>query len=225
MFPLPITSDILNCSAPPHAFPGPYPPTCSYDPFLVKSDRCYFVTEWPRRPSSLINQRTPASIDDLVGLFSLLHVRDDGGKVVQNGTSRPDLCAATSAITVRPSVAPHPAQLPNTVISKPPVVPWPIVRAPPSQTRAFGKFGHTSPVGFILPISSDQHERKIIPLPKRLPRCSRFDEYRGFPVTPSGSLSSSPYSYSPSRSSSCGSSSFGEMTPSPSPPALILSAL
>ncbi|KAL4070619.1 A mating type protein [Scleroderma citrinum] len=163
--------DIFVRSAPPHAFPCPYPPSCSYNPFPInRSSFVFDRSQWIRLPlTSPASRTTPTDIDSLVELFSQLNVRDDSPSQLKRG--RCDTFAATLAITVRPSCAPHPALI-SRPVSTPRYVPKKLfaIPAPPTRLDVFRtsnpQLQHTT----LVPVSSAVNKkRKLAPLPRRTP--------------------------------------------------------
>jgi hypothetical protein len=193
--------NILGGFAPRHAFPTIYPPSCEYDPF--PSVRTFVTPEWPRRqvPSSERSRQSVMDIDELTEQFSQLNVWDDSlsrsrrkaGKVTCDGS------AATSAITIKPSPAPHPACIRTAVVSAPARITFQPIPATASYLHVFRSPSPVSPMTTLIPTLT--HRRKIAPLPKRIPSRLPFTLDREI----SGSLISSPSLTSSSRSLSLGS--------------------
>ena len=142
-------------------------------------------------------------VDELTVHFSRLNVWDDslsrsrrkGGKVTY------DSSAATSAITVKPSPAPHPACIRSApaVVSAPPRITFRPIPTSISSTHVFRPPSPDSPMTTLIPTLA--HRRKIAPLPKRIPSRSPFTFDREI----SGTSISTPSFTSSSRSSSLGS--------------------
>jgi len=67
-------SDFPTLSAPEHAYPATYPPSCDYDPFPTQPDVRSFSTPWPRKPS--LNSIRHDSIDvlQLTSMFEGLKI-------------------------------------------------------------------------------------------------------------------------------------------------------
>ncbi|KAN0100308.1 hypothetical protein V8E55_000292 [Tylopilus felleus] len=169
-----ILKDACASSSPPHAFPSSYPPTCYYDPFPCKSGPvCFSKPEWRR----VLDRKHPlslsTSIDDLVERFSYLNVRDG---TRSKGSTKLQSHAATVAITVIPSRAPHPSLItrgysqPANIVQLPPSV-----SAPVSCPKAFQSPSPTSKPITLVPLSASPkksqlpEKRKTAPLPPRLP--------------------------------------------------------
>ncbi|KAN0100306.1 hypothetical protein V8E55_000290 [Tylopilus felleus] len=160
--------DVLGAAAPPHAFPTAYPPICEYDPF--PSVPTFVSPEWPRRsvPSSERARQSVVDIDKLTEQFSRLNVWDDtltrsrrkAGKVTCDGS------AATLAITVKPSPAPHPACIRTAVVSTPPRITFRSIPATASSLHVFRSPSPDSPMTTLVATSC---QRKIASLPKRIP--------------------------------------------------------
>ncbi|KAG9314044.1 hypothetical protein JVU11DRAFT_4823 [Chiua virens] len=190
----------LGGVAPRHAFPTTYPPNSNYDPF--PSIPIFSVPKWPRRPvTSQHPRQSNIDVDELTEKFSRLNVWDDyldrsrrkAGKVTC------DSSAATCAITVRPSPAPHPACIRTTAIPPTPhrIICRPIP-APASALHAFRSPSPGSPMATLVP--PHVRRRKICPIPKRIhpePRFILDQEYLGH-------SNSSPSPTSSTRSSSVG---------------------
>lgn len=184
---------------PPHAFPASYPPTCAYDPFPCTSGPLSFERpEWRRLPCSRLLLPVSISINDLVWKFSQLNVR---GETRIKGSARLESHAATAAITVIPSRAPHP----SLIVHKRPNYPCVVLthsstRAPTLRLHAFEGFGPTSKPITLIPLSAPSHEpspmRKTAPLPQRLAARKQDTE-----------RDSTPSEYSSSRVFSAGSKS------------------
>ena len=216
-----MSKDVFTSSSPPHAFPSSYPPTCHYDPFPCKSGLVHFSKpEWRRTLCPKLPLPLSTSIDELVERFSQLNVRDE---TRSRRSPKLQSHAATAAITVILSRAPHPSLIvrkdyrPTHTVRR-----CPIVRAPVSSSRIFQSASPSSkPVTLVpSPIPLDTIEfprkRKTAPLPRRFPGRMR-NTCRD--TTPSESWSTSstpPRLFSPdSRSRSCSSSSIGSAsTPS-----------
>ncbi|KAF9245779.1 hypothetical protein BU15DRAFT_70849 [Melanogaster broomeanus] len=217
--------DVLSPPAPPHAFPSPYPPTCSYEPFLSKGGATSFgEPKWRRAPATRGTRppSTSVTIDELVERFSQLNVRGERPK----GSHDPRPHAATVAITVIPSRAPHPSLIPFKNPPKPAVVVMPSVRAPTSRLRAFKSPSPTSKATTLVPLAlpaistKPTRERKTAPLPRRFP--NRMQETRR-DTTPAMSESSTTSPTCSSRvlssdsdTRSCSFSSISSFPPSPS---------
>lgn len=208
-----MSEDAFASSPPPHAFPSPYPPTCRYDPFPCEGRSVCFgkpvwrrVLDGKRRPLPI-----PTSIDDLTERFSNLNVRD-GTRANGSLKLRPD--AATAAITVIPSRAPHPSLIvrkypqpqPTNVVQLPP-----LVRAPVSVSKAFQSPGPNSAPATLVHLSNKNEppgKRKTAPLPRRFPGQTRNTRRDTTPPESSSTSSSSPRLFSPATESrSCSFSS------------------
>ena len=199
-----------GCTAPLHAFPSPYPPVCSYEPFSLESrGQMFSVLQWERRPNHNISSRPPdTDMNDLVDSFALLSVRDIYSKRAPKDCGAvQDSLAATYAITITPSLAPHPALI-NEMKTMSPLARWspfPVVRALQPTSQVFTKSAALSIR--ILPhtLSEDLavSRRKVSPLPKRCPQ-SPLLCHNMTPATPDASSSSpSPCSSLCSLSDSC----------------------
>ena len=200
--------------SPPHAFPSSYPPTCHYDPFPCKTGHvCFNKPEWRRVPDGKPPLPLLTSIDDLVERFSRLSVRDGA---LFKGSPKLQSHAATVAITVIPSPAPHPSlivrkytQPTNIVRLRPPV------RALVSCSKAFQSPSPTStPVTLIPSLTSPNKsglpgKRKTAPLPQHFPGRMR-NIHRDTTPSESSSTSSSPRLFSTDSESQ---SSFSSASP------------
>ncbi|KAG1762939.1 homeodomain protein 2 [Suillus occidentalis] len=197
----------LEPFAPLHAFPSPYPPSCSYDPFPSKNGVTNFgAPKWLRHPITQTVRRTTLDIDELIDCFSMMNILDDSGS-----RSRPsvDSFAAVAAITVIPFPAPLPALIRGTATCITPVC-VPLLSVPATATRRH-VFDTPSPQSrpvTLVPAPTGQkgRRRKVAPLPKRIPHGNPIS-HRG--VTPAVSEVSvaSPSPSSPLRLSSFGSES------------------
>lgn len=189
-----VSDDAFVSSSPLHAFPSPYPPPCHYDPFPCKSGLiCFGEPKWRRVPNGERPLPHSTSIDDLIEQFSHLNVRDACSK----GSPKLQSHAATVAITIIPSRAPHPSLVvrkypqPTNVLQLPP-----LVRAPVSGSKAFQSPSPNSAPVTLVPLSNppDRDEfprkRKIAPLPRRIPSQMR-DTRRDTTPSESSSTSSS----------------------------------
>ncbi|KIM70213.1 hypothetical protein SCLCIDRAFT_513205 [Scleroderma citrinum Foug A] len=197
--------NVLGCPlSPPHAFPSPYPPCCSYDPFPVKKGLHVFESpNWRRRCVSVPTCSKVLDLDQLIESFSQLCVRD--AKPYDTALCTAATAAATCAITVVPSSAPHPAlirSMADAFSLRPSSVPLPSIPASTSRSCAFRTFSPkalalSGPSLQVLPWKSET--RKLAPLPRYAPR------------SPPSSRHSSPSltgaEVSPSCSSSCRGSS------------------
>lgn len=181
-----IGDNLLDCQAPPHAFPTPYPPSCSYEPFSAKSRS--FSHHWMRSPSTTIRE-TSLDVDALVDLFSQLNVKDCRAGTTQNFGS-PNFSSATLAFTTRPSPAPLPSFIPSE--SRPPLKrypPLPAIPAPRRRHHVFDSPPEAQPLTLVPSTAlntgrsdiSIMSPRKIAPLPRRIPQ-SVDNVYR--PVSP-----------------------------------------
>lgn len=207
-------------SAPPHAFPSSYPPTCHYDPFPCKSGPVYFgKPEWRRIPHGKPLLPPSTSIDDLVERFSHLNVRDG---TQSRGSPKLQSHAATVAITVIPSRAPHPSLIVRKYIQPANIVLLhPSVRAPVSRSKGFQSPSPTSKPVTLIPLSVPPNKnefpgkRKTAPLPQRFP-CRRRNICRDTTLPESSSMSSSsPRLFSTDSESHCSLSSASPLsTPS-----------
>ncbi|KIK76813.1 hypothetical protein PAXRUDRAFT_835225 [Paxillus rubicundulus Ve08.2h10] len=214
-------SDIFTSSAPPHAFPSPYPATCSYEPFPCKDGVTSFGDpEWRRVPVSR-NTCLPSasiSIDELVERLSQLNVR---GESRTKESHRPQ-CAATFAITVIPSRAPHPYLIPcRTHYFPNSPATFPSVRASATRLRAFKSPSPPSEpitlVPFVGPLMSTTPQRKTAPLPRRFPSRPQETLRDASPtMSESSTTSPSPRVFSPDcETRSCSFSSVSSFLPSP----------
>lgn len=126
---------LLDGPAPPHAFPTPYPPSCSYDPFPTIS-WTFSSRHWLRSPSTTIRAAT-IDVDTLVDLFSQLNVKDSRGGPVQT-SGFPEPSSGRLAFTTRPLPAPLPSLISKQSRSSPRrYPPLPVIRAPDSRCHVF----------------------------------------------------------------------------------------
>ena len=105
---------------PPHAFPSPYPPTCSYDPFPIAPDQRMFHVSWsPVCRTPVKNTKANPTVDELVRAMAQLTLTDIHSAEVDQ--ARPSLLKAIGS-SQQPSSpvigfttlccrAPHPALL------------------------------------------------------------------------------------------------------------------
>ena len=164
-----ISKDAFTSSSPPHAFPTSYPPTCHYEPFPCKSGPvCFSEPEWRRVPDRKHPLSVSTSIDDLVGMFSRLNVRDG---TRPKGSPKLRSHAATVAITVIPSRAPHPSLIIRKYSQPANIVQLrPSVSTPVSCPKAFQSPSPTSKPITLVPLSAPPklpEKRKTAPLPRR----------------------------------------------------------
>ena len=116
-----------------------------------------------------------------------------------------DGSAATSAITIKPFSAPHPACIRTAnVLAPPPRMTLKSIPASASSLHAFRSPSPDSPMTTLVPIS----RRKIAPLPNRVPSRPPYTFDRKFSQNSTSSASLIPSS----RSSSLGSEAFMQDT-------------
>ncbi|KAF8560024.1 hypothetical protein OG21DRAFT_1492442 [Imleria badia] len=195
---------------PPHAFPSSYPPPCAYDPFPCKSGPTSFEKpEWRRVSCSNPPISVFIDIDDLVEKFYQLNVRDD---TRIKGSPRPQSNAATAAITVIPSRAPHPSRIvhPNYVHA---VLHHPPTRVSTSRLHAFQGPTPTPKPVTLMPVLAPSHQSepftkwKTAPLPQRFPGRIQHTKRDTTPSECSSTSSSSRMFSAGSKSRSCSLSS------------------
>ena len=188
-----MSRDTFASSSPPYAFPSSYPPTCHHDPFPCKSGSAHFNRpEWRRASCRRLPLPPSTSIDELVEKFSQLNVR---GETRSKGSPKLQSHAATVAITVIPSCAPHPSLIvrehhhqPANIVQR-----HPLVRAPASSSRVFQNPNPALKSITLVPLSISPHKselpgkRKTVSLPQRFP--GRMQNSRD--TTPSESSSAS----------------------------------
>ncbi|KAF8445583.1 hypothetical protein L210DRAFT_928319 [Boletus edulis BED1] len=186
-------------SSPPHTFPSPYPPSCNYDPFPCKGGPVHFsMPEWRRVPDGKRLHSISIPIDDLVEKFSHLSVRDGA---YPNGSPRLLSHAATVAITVIPSRAPHPSLIVRKYTQPTNLVQLrPSVRAPDWYSKAFQSPSLTSKSVTLVPLSAPNKSKlpgkwKIASLPQRFPGRIRDNPRDAIPSESSSTSSSSPVPY------------------------------
>ncbi|KAH0838013.1 hypothetical protein J3R83DRAFT_6253 [Lanmaoa asiatica] len=196
--------NVLGGVAPLHAFPTIYPPSCEYNPF--PSVPVFVTPEWSRRsvPSSERPRHSVMDVDELTEKFSRLNVWDDSRSRSRSrrkaGKVTCDSSAATSAITIKPSPAPHPACIRFTAaLSAPPRITLQPIPATASTLHVFRSPSPNSPMTTLIPTLA--HRRKVAPLPKRIPSRPSFT----LDLEISGNSTTSPSLTSSSRSSSLGS--------------------
>ncbi|KAI8990440.1 hypothetical protein BD414DRAFT_300860 [Trametes punicea] len=106
---------LLSPVAPPHAFPSPYPPVCSYDPFPAAEGRRSFHTPWMRTNRTSNPPRPSTSISDLASWLAKLSISDNGHEATQQPYTIADslrVCETSQRVLgfVTPCApAPHPA--------------------------------------------------------------------------------------------------------------------
>lgn len=181
-----------RCTAPVHAFPSPFPPVCSYEPFPLESrSHMFSVLQW-RCPNHKTSRSSEIDVNDLVDQFALLSVRDVYSKRSQkNCGAIQDSLAALHAITITPPPAPHPALIrPTKIVSSlTRWSPFPIVRASQPTPQVFT--ASPSPISPPLPSKDvSMSRRKVSPLPKRYPR-SPLPRRNATPATSDTSSSAS----------------------------------
>ena len=195
-----MSKDAFASSPPPHAYPSTYPPTCHYDPFPCKSGPvCFSKPEWRRVPNRKPPPPLSTSTDDLAERFSRLNVRDG---THSKGSPKLQSHAATVAITVIPSPAPHPSLIVRKYIQSTSIVQLrPPVRAPISCSKAFQSPSPTSTPVTLVPFLTSPNKselpgkRKTAPLPQRFPGRMR-NIHRDTTPSESSSTSSSPRLFS-----------------------------
>ena len=215
-----MSRDTFASSSPPHAFPSSYPPTCHYDPFPCKSGSVHFNRpKWRRASCRSLPLPLSTSIDELVEKFSQLNVRDE---TRSKGSPKLQAHAATVAITVIPSRAPHPSLIvrryhqPANIVQR-----HPLVRAPASTSRVFQSPNPVLKPITLVPLSISPctselpGKRKTVPLPQRFP--GRIRNNRDPTPSESSSTSScSPRLFSPDSESR--SYSFSSVSSLSTPP-------
>lgn len=216
-----MSKDAFTSSSPSHAFPSSYPPTCHYDPFPCKSGSVHFnKPEWRRVSCGKPPLSHPTSIDDLIEAFSQLNVRDE---TRSRGSPNLQSHAATVAITVIPSRAPHPSLILRKHVQLTNIVQLhPSVRAPVSRSKGFQSPSPTSKPVTLIPLSVPPNKcelpgkRKTAPLPQRFTGRRRNICRDTTPSESSSTSSSSPRLFSTdSESRSCSLSSISPLsTPS-----------
>jgi hypothetical protein len=203
----------LEPLAPFHAFPSPYPTSCSYDPFPSRNGVTNFgAPKWPRRPMNTAIRHSTLDIDGLIDRFSRINILDDSGSRSRGSV---DSFAAVAAITVIPFPAPLPALIRGTA-TRIALVHVALLSVPATASRRH-VFNTPSPQSRPItlvpasetPTRQKARRRKMASLPKRIPHGNQVS-HRG--VTPAVSVASvtSPLPSSPSRSSSLGSESYSK---------------
>jgi hypothetical protein len=194
----PFTTSIFESSAPSHAYPTKYPPTCPVDPFpTVNGHFVFSPPQWLRKPTTKRDIRFSPDIDELATLFAnKLNLRDTSTNKsnTKKGPSVPWF-AATHTV---PCPSPLPALVRSTFVPK-------------SQSRSGFHFGASSTLEPLA--KSCSRTRKSPAFPKRIPVnhvSFNFHEESSSRTTSLGSASSGQ-----SRSSS--SSSLSSLCP-PTPP-------
>lgn len=165
---------LLGGLPPPHAFPTPYPPSRSYDPFPTRS-RTFSSHHWFRSPSTT-TRATTIDVDTLVDLFSQLNIKDGRGGPVQTSGSL-DHFSGRLAFTTRPLPAPLPSLISKQSRSSPRrYPPLPVIRAPDSQCHVFQPPGFEVPLLTLVPsttqmaakaVKNVKDNRTVAPLPRR----------------------------------------------------------
>ncbi|TBU63775.1 hypothetical protein BD310DRAFT_915887 [Dichomitus squalens] len=68
----------FHLAAPAHAFPSPYPPLCSYDPFPATPEKRGLALPWLRSPQSQSpHTDIPVTVDQLIASFAQLTITDE----------------------------------------------------------------------------------------------------------------------------------------------------
>ncbi|KAJ7293147.1 hypothetical protein C8J57DRAFT_1161620 [Mycena rebaudengoi] len=206
------TSDVLNPPAARHAFPVPFSRGKHMVSTITWTQEFSFPPPvWPRKASSPTITRPAVPMDELVVTFAKFHVRD-GTKVFSpfpNGQN-----AATSAITVVPSPAPHPAFLrasfvPSSVLASTSLN---IIPAPRTGSRQH-VFRSPSPFSELATLVPSARRKKVAGPPRRTPKRPARTDHRG--ASPAISETSTLRSCSPpSRTSSFSSSTSPSRVPS-----------
>ena len=196
-----MSKDAFASSSPLHTFPSSYPPTCHYDPFPCKTGPAHFSKpEWRRVPDGKLPLPLSISIDSLVERFSHLNVRDE---IRSKGSPKLRSHAATAAITVIPSRAPHPSLIVRKYSQSTSIVqPRPSVRTPISCSKAFQSHSLTSKPVTLVPLSTPPNKsglpgkRKTTPLLQRFSGRMRNTRRHTTPSESSSTSSSSPRLFS-----------------------------
>ena len=149
-----MTPPFVSCSfsqvAPPHAFPTPYPPNLTTDPFPNKNGHFAFPPPiWMRTRTQAKRPTAIPDMDEFISIFaSKLHLRDRSRRKCHNqypqntkGHKKP----WSTPIVVVPAPAPHPALIHGPYIHIPgpypitnPSLPSPV--SPPPNARKPRKF-------------------------------------------------------------------------------------
>ncbi|KAH7886127.1 hypothetical protein F5I97DRAFT_1877802 [Phlebopus sp. FC_14] len=199
----------LDTIAPPHAFPTPYPPSCSYDPFPLVPPlgmSSSSALPWFRKQSTVQSRPSVIDISELVELFSQLHVREDSNR--HNRLPKLDASAATVSITYRPFPAPLPAFTPQKVtctLASPTNILLPTVAAPPHRLHVFRSPSPKCKPATLLPSTQSRSRAKVCktaPLPRRIPHHSGVTQSETIVSEPEAPVSH-PSSTISSRTSSC----------------------
>nr|WDY60857.1 HD MAT HD2 protein [Rhizopogon vinicolor] len=200
----------LESSAPLHAFPSTYPPSCSYDPFPSRNGVTNFgAPRWLRRPKNTPVRHSLLDIDGFIDQFSRMNILDDSSSRLRG---KGDSFSAVAAITVIPSPAPHPALIRGTLVNITAACgSLPSIPATASRRHVFNTPSPQSrPVTLIptseTPTTQKTRRRKVAPLPKRVPHGNLIALREVTPAMSEASLAS-PSPSSPSRSSSFSSNS------------------
>ncbi|KAF8221696.1 hypothetical protein L208DRAFT_1371771 [Tricholoma matsutake] len=216
----------LAMTAPSHAFPTTYPPSCHYVPFPCKTGKSTFPAPvWSRKPATLLQARAIGDFDDFVADFSAkLVLREVPSKNGGRGNHVP------SAKTLRPwftathtfaPPAPHPAFIRSysAHVTSSRSSPIPAISAPSSRLHPFrSPSPYSLPTSLIPPTQSTPAvRRKVARLSKRSPNRQSMAHRGVSPATSEASLSPSSRSCSStSRVSSFGSDSPTKRRPSSS---------
>ncbi|KAF8225090.1 hypothetical protein L208DRAFT_1380767 [Tricholoma matsutake] len=216
----------LAMTAPSHAFPTTYPPSCHYVPFPCKNGKSTFPAPvWSRKPATSLQARAIGDFDDFVADFSAkLVLREVPSKNGGRGNHVP------SAKTLRPwftathtfaPPAPHPAFIRSysAHVTSSRSSPIPAISAPSSRLHPFrSPSPYSLPTSLIPPTQSTPAvRRKVARLSKRSPNRQSMAHRGVSPATSEASLSPSSRSCSStSRVSSFGSDSPTKRRPSSS---------
>nr|QQL12049.1 mating-type protein HD2.1 [Hypsizygus marmoreus] len=208
-------------TAPCHAFPMIYPPTCDYDPFPIKAGKFSFPKpDWVRRPATTRPRKLALDMEDFILDFAMkLVIREPASRKQKHKGAISASAPWFSATHTTVSPAPHPALVRATRPAHPPpgfTAPLPTVNAPSSRLHPFrspSPFSHPETLASLTHASpqDNSNRRKVARLPRRTPKHASLSHRGVSPTTSDASPSPSP-----SRSFSSRTSSFSSDTSSSS---------
>ncbi|KAF8221698.1 hypothetical protein L208DRAFT_1371777 [Tricholoma matsutake] len=213
----------FNMGVPPHAFPTPYPLSCTYDLFPSKTRKHTFSAPvWARKPAISLPRRTAVDFEDFMSDFAEKLVLREPSSKKHTDEHRKNILAtkdpwfAATQTTAPP--APHPALIQSSASIRVTRIAdlLSTISAPSSHLRPFRSPSPTSqPITLVPNMPNDS--RKVARLPKRLPRhCSMAHRSASLLSSEASPCSSSRTLSSSSRTPSFGSDTSSDRRPSSS---------